>query len=83
MLDPRAFAALGIGHGADLLARIGLWPGARRRRGAGMSYEEVLSATLGFREAQKILAEQRKKKRRGRRAREREHMLLMSGGWPA
>lgn len=26
MLDPRAIATLGIGYGADLLARIGLWP---------------------------------------------------------
>lgn len=28
MLDPRAIATLGIGYGADLLARIGLWPKA-------------------------------------------------------
>jgi len=26
VLDPRAIATLGIGYGADLLARIGLWP---------------------------------------------------------
>ena len=26
MLDPRAIATLGIGFGADLLAKIGLWP---------------------------------------------------------
>ena len=46
------------------------------RRG-GMSYDQVLAATLGYRKAQELLAEQRKKKRRGRRARERE-MLLFS-----
>ena len=42
-----------------------------------MSYEQVLAATLGYRQAQERLAEQRKKKRRGRRARERE-MLMFS-----
>lgn len=26
MLDPRALATLGIGYGADLLVKIGLWP---------------------------------------------------------
>ena len=50
-------------------------PPAQRR--GGMSYDQVLAATLGYRKAQELLAEQRKKKRRGRRARERE-MLLFS-----
>lgn len=45
------------------------------RRG-GMSYEEVLAATLGYRQAQDLLAARRKRKRRGRRAREREMLLI-------
>ena len=57
-------------------------PEPPKRRG-GMSYDQVLSATIGFRQAQEILAERRKKKRRGRRAREREHLLLLAGGWPS
>lgn len=76
-LNPRAIAALGIGYAPELLARIGIWPDITRRAGGGMSYDQVLAATLGYRKAQELLAEQRKKKRRGRRARERE-MLLFS-----
>lgn len=78
MLDPRAVATLGIGYGAGLLARIGLWPVAVESSGGGMSYEQVLAATLGWRAAQELLAERKKRKRRGRRAREREHLALLA-----
>lgn len=52
----------------------------KKRRG-GMSYEQVLAATLGWRAAQELLNERKKRKRRGRRAREREQMLLLAPGW--
>ena len=54
---------------------------AKQRRG-GMSYDQVLAATVDYRKQQKTLAELRRKKRRGRRAREREHLLLLGAGWP-
>jgi hypothetical protein len=70
-------ASLGLISGFVHAAAIGLLdivlPAPRR---GGMSYDEVLSATLGHRRAQGILAEWRKKKRRGRRAREREMLIF-------
>lgn len=53
---------------------------ARKRRG-GMSYDQVLAATVSYRQREKTLADLRRKKRRGRRAREREHLLLLAPGW--
>ena len=44
----------------------------------GMSYEQALAATLGWRAAQEILDERKKRKRRGRRAREREQVALLA-----
>ncbi|MCU0839753.1 MAG: hypothetical protein MUE49_13685 [Rhodospirillales bacterium] len=81
MLDPRSVCRLGIGDSAALLSRIGLWKADHKRRG-GMSYDQVLAATLAYRSRQKTLADLRKKKRRTRRAREREHLLLLGAPWP-
>lgn len=51
MLDPRAVATLGIGYGAGLVARIGLWaeeiisvggtPGRNKKRRPGMIYNPL------------------------------------------
>lgn len=80
-LIPRAVAALGVGFPPALLSRIGL-RAYRRRAGGGMSYDQVLAATLQYRAREKTVAELRKKKRRGRRAREREQIILFAPGWP-
>jgi hypothetical protein len=51
VLDPRAIAALGIGYGAALVARIGLWqddtysvggaPDRKKKRRAGLVYNPM------------------------------------------
>lgn len=46
MLDPRAIATLGIGYGADLLARIGLWGVTQPSTTSGQSGVSRLARSL-------------------------------------
>lgn len=50
----------------------------KKKRRGGMSYDQVLAATVDYRNREKTLADLRKKKRRGRRAREREQLMLLA-----